>query len=92
MNFPGGVKHSGRFKHDFKRAQKRREDIAELGRVIEKLEAGEPLEPRHKQHKLSGEYADCRECHIAPNFLLVWKEEKGALILVACGSHSDLFD
>jgi mRNA interferase YafQ len=52
-----------------------------------------PLPAKHKAHKLTGKYSDCWECHIQPDWLLIWSidEEANALVLVATGTHSDLF-
>ncbi|PAF49376.1 type II toxin-antitoxin system YafQ family toxin [Helicobacter sp. 13S00477-4] len=62
-------------------------------KVLEKLANDEPLEPKHKDHKLKGEYKDFRECHILPDLLLIYQKREDILILNAfkLGSHSELF-
>lgn len=84
---------TNRFKKDLKLAQKRGYDIALLGAVVDSLAAGEVLPERHKDHSLAGDYAGCRECHIAPDWLLIYEVSDGELILylTRTGSHSDLF-
>lgn len=84
---------STQFKRDLKLAQRRGLDIPRLTAVIKTLAAGEALDPQYRDHPLSGEYARCRECHIAPDWLLVYRyrEEELLLYLVRTGSHSDLF-
>ena len=51
-----------------------------------------PLDPRHRRHRLTGDWSPCWECHIEPDWLLVWEQENDTLILVRTGTHSDLFD
>lgn len=82
------------FKRDYKRMKKRGLNMAELQIVLDKLCAEKPLEERHRDHALVGRYAGFRECHIRPDWLLVYAIDKDRLILVASrtGTHSDLFD
>lgn len=81
------------FKRDIKRAKKRHMDMSLLKYVINKLQACEPLEEKYRDHALSGEYAGFRECHIQPDWLLVYKiiEERLILVLARTGTHSDVF-
>lgn len=87
------IKPTTRFQKDLKRVQKRGYDISLLTEVIKKLASGEPLPEKHKDHQLSGDYIDCRECHITPDWLLVYEVDGNALILylTRTGTHSDLF-
>ena len=87
------VRYSAKFKKDFKLAQKRRMPMQELKNLIEKLAAGETLEAKHRDHALSGNYAMFRECHIQPDWLLIYRINDDALELLAhrTGTHSDLF-
>ena len=80
-------------KKDIKRASKQGKNIDLLFEVVDKLSDGETLEPKYKDHKLSGEYDGMRECHIEPDFLLIYKivEKDIILFLVRVGTHSDLF-
>ena len=61
--------------------------------IIEKLANGEKLEPKFKDHNLSGDYSHCHECHIEPDWLLIYSVENDtlALLLYRTGSHSNLF-
>lgn len=72
---------------------KRGYDSKLLEEVIQKLANGEQLPEKNKDHSLSGEYTGCRECHIIPDWLLIYKIDKGDLILylTRTGTHSDLF-
>lgn len=84
---------TSQFKRDYKRMKKRGLNMAELQIVLDKLCADKPLEERHRDHALVGRYAGFRECHIRPDWLLVYAIDKDRLILVASrtGTHSDLF-
>ena len=84
---------TGQFRKDYKRAVKRGCDINELKKVIALLAEGTELPQRYKDHTLSGNFSGCRECHISPDWLLVYKIENNMLILILerTGSHSDLF-
>ena len=67
------IRPSTRFQKDLKRIQKRGYDLALLTAVIKKLAAGEELPPKNHDHQLVGDYGGCRECHIAPDWLLVYE-------------------
>ncbi|MCQ2793529.1 MAG: type II toxin-antitoxin system YafQ family toxin [Bacilli bacterium] len=84
---------SNQFKKDLKLAQKRGLNIALLTEVVDKLASGEELPPKNRDHNLSGDYAGYRECHIQPDWLLVYKVEQTdvLLLLFRTGTHSDLF-
>lgn len=83
------------FKKDYKLAVKRGCDIAELQKVITILASEQPLPEKYRDHLLtdSKDYKGVRECHIQPDWLLIYKIEKELLILklIRTGSHSDLF-
>ena len=76
-----------------KRVQKRGYDISRLTAVIKLLASGEMLPEIYHDHPLSGDYADCRECHITPDWLLIYEIDGQDLILylTRTGTHSDLF-
>lgn len=84
---------SNQFKKDLKLAQKRGLNLNNLTEVVEKLASGEELPPKNRDHNLSGEYASYRECHIQPDWLLIYKIEESELLLFLfrTGTHSDLF-
>ena len=81
------------FKKDYKKLVKRRYDISLLDDVVDKLLKGETLPEKNKDHSLTGNWVGYRECHIEPDWLLVYKVLKETLILrlIRTGSHSDLF-
>lgn len=87
------IKPTNRFKKDVRIAQKRGYRLQLLTEVITKLANGETLEEKYKDHSLSGDYADFRECHITPDWLLIYQIADDALILYLSrtGTHSDLF-
>ena len=84
---------SNQFKKDLKSAQKRRLDISALKKVVDKLAICEPLPDKNKDHPLTGNYVGFRECHIAPDWLLIYRVEQEELLLFLfrTGTHSDLF-
>ena len=87
------VKPTTKFQKDLKRIEKRGYNISLLTAVIKQLAAGDPLEERYKDHALKGNYINCRECHITPDWLLVYEisDETLILYLTRTGTHSDLF-
>ena len=87
------VRYSAKFKKDFKQAQKRSLPMQELKNIIEKLANGETLESKHRDHALTGNYSMFRECHIRPDWLLIYRINDSELELLAhrTGTHSDLF-
>ena len=87
------IRPTTRFRKDLKLAQKRGYEIDRLTEIIRKLANGEPLPEKNRDHALTGDYAGCRECHIAPDWLLIYELADDALILylLRTGTHSDLF-
>jgi mRNA interferase YafQ len=81
-----------KFKKGLKRQEKRGKDMAKLTTVIETLAARDELEPRYKDHALTGDWKGCRECHIEPDWLLVYREIETELVLETTGTHSDIFE
>ena len=81
-----------RFKKDFKRVEKFEKKLLQLKETIISLSDGQPLNKRLLDHPPKGDYKDCRECHLAPDYLLIYKVEDGTLILVRGGSHAELFE
>lgn len=75
------VQYSNKFLRDLKQAKKRKLDTALLRDVIEKLRTGQKLEQKHHDHPLSGDYAGYRECHVQPDWLLVYKIQMDVMIL-----------
>ena len=88
------LKTTGKFRKDYKRCKKRGLDMSLLKEVINTLLSGKPLEEKHRDHGLVGQYAGHRECHILPDRLLIYYVDTESLILTAVrtGTHSDLLD
>ena len=84
---------TSKFKKDYKLAKKRHLDMQLLDDVIRKLSRGEQLEPQNNHHILTGNWSGYHECHIQPNWLLIYKIDNNQLILTLTrtGTHSDLF-
>jgi mRNA interferase YafQ len=87
------VKPTTKFQKDLKRIAKRGYNIALLTEVIKIIANGYELSAKYKDHNLSGNYERCRECHITPDWLLVYELTDSDLILylTRTGTHSDLF-
>ena len=87
------IRYETTFKKDFKRIIKRGYNIRLLEDVIEILARGQMLPEKYKDHNLTGNYSDFRECHITPDWLLIYKINNSELILylTRTGTHSDLF-
>lgn len=88
------IRRSTQFKKDYKRCAARGLDLDALMSVIGQLANGIALAPELRDHFLSGNYRGKRECHIAPDWLLIYELRgiEGELVLVRTGTHSDLFD
>ena len=87
------IKFSGQFKKDLKLAKKQGKNLNTLFDVVEGLANGEVLEAKYRDHDLSGDYKGCRECHIDPDWLLIYEIFDDVLVLLLnhVGSHSELF-
>jgi len=87
------VKYTGRFKKDYKLAVKRGYNIVLLQSVIRDLAADVSLDPKYRDHDLSGNYVGHRECHIQPDWLLIYYKDEDILVLTLTrtGTHGDLF-
>ena len=85
------IRYTSQFKKDLKRARKRQKDLEKLKEVIEQLVADVALEARYRDHALVGDYKGARDCHIEPDWLLIYEIDDEELILIRTGSHSDLF-
>ncbi|MFV0398526.1 MAG: type II toxin-antitoxin system YafQ family toxin [Bacteroidales bacterium] len=85
------VRYATRFKKDFKFCIKRNYDMSLLQQAIETLMLPAPLPAKNKDHNLTGNYSGYRECHIQPDWLLVYQQTDTELLLYRTGSHADLF-
>lgn len=84
---------TSQFRKDLKRLKKRGRDLSKIENILNQLLNEETLDIRYRDHALVGNYQGFRECHIEPDWLLIYAIDKGKLILTASrtGSHSDLF-
>ena len=80
------------FKRDRKRAGRRGADLDQLDAIMHHLANEKSLEPRFRDHRLRGEWKDFRECHVAPDWLLIYRIEGDEITFVRTGPHSDLFN
>lgn len=76
------IRPSSRFQRDLKKIKKRNYDISLLERVLKMLAAGEELPAKYRDHALIGDFTGCRECHIAPDWLLIYEVRESELIFV----------
>lgn len=85
---------TGKFKKSLKLANKRGLDISLMDDVVSRLQQGMPLEDKHHDHELKGKFKGFRECHIQPDWLLIYliKDDILTLTLVNTGTHADLFN
>lgn len=88
------LKPTTQFKRDLKKAQKQNKNLDLLNKVLQQLAEGIPLPEKNCDHALTGNYAGCRECHIQPDWLLIYEiaEDTLFLYLTRTGSHNELFE
>ena len=79
------------FKRDFKRITKRGYDPEKFEAVLDLLRRGQPLTEAHRDHPLKGEWKGWRECHIEPDWLLIYQTTETEILLARTGTHADLF-
>lgn len=84
--------YSTRCRRDIKRSAKRGKDIGKMEQVIDMLQVGEVLPTRYRVHPLKGEWQGYMECHIEPDWLMVYQRHENLLIVMATGTHADLFE
>jgi len=85
------IGRTSRLKRDVKRMQRQGRELEKLKRVLETLVKGEPLAAKYRDHVLVGQYKGTRECHIEPDWLLIYELAETEIVLIRTGSHSDLF-
>lgn len=85
------IRRTSRFKKDVKRLQKRGKKFDVFKQVIDTIVTGNTLEHFFQDHALVGEYKGTRECHIEPDWLLIYELTDEELVLIRTGTHSDLF-
>ncbi len=85
------IHYTTQFKKDYKKAAKQGNDLDKLKAVIKKLNRKELLDPTYRDHPLSGNWKNHRDCHIGPDWLLIYRIAADGLFLERTGSHSELF-
>jgi len=83
--------YTTQFKKGYKKIKKQKKDLSKLRVVIEKLVSQQTLETKYKDHQLTGNWKSHRDCHIEPDWILIYQLTDNALILERTGSHSELF-
>jgi mRNA interferase YafQ len=85
------IRRTSQFKRDVKQMQRRGRDLGKLKKVLESLVKDEKLSQKYRDHVLVGQYKGTRECHIEPDWLLIYELAESEVVLIRTGSHSDLF-
>lgn len=83
--------YTTQFKKDYKRLKRQHKNLEKLERVIRLLVGGEPLDPGYRDHQLTGRWKKHRDCHIEPDWILIYRVTDEALYLERTGSHAELF-
>lgn len=86
------IKTTSQFLRDLKLARKRSKDLSKIVKVVDALAQGTKLAPKYRPHRLQGDMKGLWECHIEPDWLLIWDETDEAIILIRNGTHADLFN
>jgi mRNA interferase YafQ len=86
------IKTTNQFLRDLKLARKRGKHLGKIETVIDALAQGTKLSPKHRPHLLKGDMKGFWECHVEPDWLLIWDETETTIILIRNGTHADLFD
>ncbi len=85
------IKRTSQFKRDVKRMRRQGRDLVKLRDLLASLVRGDGLAAVHRDHVLVGQYKGTRECHIEPDWLLIYELAENEIVLIRTGSHSDLF-
>jgi mRNA interferase YafQ len=86
------IKATNQFVRDLKLARKRRKNLRKIEAVIDTLARGDRLPPKHRPHRLQGEMRGFWECHVEPDWLLIWEDSDRRITLIRNGTHADLFE
>jgi mRNA interferase YafQ len=86
------LERTNKFKKDYKLAQKRGKKLEHFEPILHDLILEKPLHPRFRPHKLTGNYSGYWECHVEPDYLLIYEYQDGVLNLIRLGTHADLFN
>lgn len=85
------IKLAHEFKRDMKKLKKRGKDLSKLDKVVQSLIKSKKLDSKYREHKLQGNYINKLECHLEPDWLLIYEIDDAYVTLYRTGSHSDLF-
>lgn len=85
------IRYTTQFKKEYRLIKKQNKDVSKIKNVIENLAYGAMLDSRFRDHRLTGGLKEFRNCHIEPDWILIYKLTRDALILLRTGSHSELF-
>ena len=85
------IYETSQFRKDFKKLKKQGKQIGKLKEIVRCIAEGKPLEPRYRDHSLIGPMKGSRDCHIEPDWLLIYRIDGESLYLERTGSHSELF-
>ena len=85
------IRRTSQFKKDVKKALRRNKDMDKLKILIFELVKKHVLPAKYKDHALTGNYRDCRDCHIEPDWILIYRIRKHEVHLIRTGTHADLF-
>ena len=86
------VRRTSQFKQDARRMERRGKDFGLFKEIVRNLIAEQALDLKYRDHALLGQYQGTRECHIEPDWLLVYELTQQEVVLIRTGSHADLFD
>ena len=85
------IRRTSQFKRDVERMKKRGKDLSKLREILEKVISGQQLEAKYRDHVLVGQYRGTRECHIEPDWLLIYELAQSEVVLIRTSTHADLF-
>ena len=85
------IHYTTQFKKDYKRIKRQKKDTSKLKKIVELLISGQPLDPKYRDHSLSGSWKNHRDCHIEPDWILIYRVSDANLYLERTGSHAELF-
>ena len=86
------IYYTTQFKKDYKKVKKQNKDITKIEFIIKELASGKVLDQKYKDHQLSGRWKEHRDCHIEPDWILIYRLTPNSLVLERTGSHSELFE
>ena len=86
------IYYTTQFKKDYKKIKKQNKDITKIEFVIKELASSKVLDQKHKDHQLSGRWKEHRDCHIEPDWILIYRLTPNSIVLERTGSHSELFE